>query len=198
MAAYHVTSNNPERKVLRQTLIARREALTADERLQLTTALHAHLLELLERLQPRTLGFCWPYRGEADVLPAVSTWLAADARRQAALPIVPDVPGPLRFHRWQPGAAMRPDRFGIPQPVEQVTLDTDLLLVPVNGFDAKGYRIGYGGGYFDRTLASLSPQPVTVGVGFELARLESIEPQAHDRPLDWVVTEAGYWMRKET
>lgn len=93
---------------------------------------------------------------------------------------------------------MRPDRFGIPQPVEQVTLDTDLLLVPVNGFDAKGYRIGYGGGYFDRTLASLSPQPLTVGVGFELSRLESIEPQAHDRPLDWIVTEAGYWMRKET
>lgn len=198
MAAYHVTSNNPERKVLRQALIARREALTADERLQLTAALNTHLLELLERLPARTLGFCWPYRGEADILPAVSTWLAADTHRQAALPVVPETPGPLRFHRWQPGAAMQPDRFGIPQPVEHVTLDTDLLLVPVNGFDAKGYRIGYGGGYFDRTLASLSPQPVTVGVGFELSRLESIEPQAHDRPLDWLVTEAGYWMRKET
>ncbi|WP_018608552.1 5-formyltetrahydrofolate cyclo-ligase [Uliginosibacterium gangwonense] len=198
MAAYHVISNNPERKALRQALIARREALTADERLQLTVTLNTHLLELLARLQPRTLGFCWPYRGEADILPAVTTWLAADSGRQAALPIVPEQPGPLRFYRWQPGAAMQQDRFGIPQPVEHVTLDTDLLLVPVNGFDAKGYRIGYGGGYFDRTLASLTPQPVTVGVGFELSRLESIEPQAHDRPLDWLVTEAGYWMRKET
>jgi 5-formyltetrahydrofolate cyclo-ligase len=61
----------------------------------------------------------------------------------------------------------------------------------VNGFDAAGHRIGYGGGYFDRTLASLSPRPLAVGVGFELARLESIHPEPHDQPLDVMVTEAG-------
>jgi len=63
--------------------------------------------------------------------------------------------------------------------------------VPVNGFDTRGYRIGYGGGFFDRTLASLEPAPITVGTGFEIARLDSIAPQAHDRPLNWIITELG-------
>ena len=63
--------------------------------------------------------------------------------------------------------------------------------MPLNVFDAAGYRLGYGGGYFDRTLAALDPAPTCVGVAFELARCESTHPQAHDKPMDWVVTEAG-------
>lgn len=82
------------------------------------------------------------------------------------------------------------DRYGIPAPQGTPQLQPDLLLVPVNGFDARGYRIGYGGGYFDRTLAG-ADRPVTVGIGFELARLDDVQPEAHDLPLDWIVTEAG-------
>jgi 5-formyltetrahydrofolate cyclo-ligase len=67
----------------------------------------------------------------------------------------------------------------------------DLILLPLNGFDAAGYRLGYGGGYFDRTLAALSPRPLAVGVGFEINRLDSIQPESHDQRLDWIVTEAG-------
>ena len=66
-----------------------------------------------------------------------------------------------------------------------------MILLPLNGFDAAGYRLGYGGGYFDRTLAALSPRPLAVGVGFEINRLESIRPESHDQRLDWIVTEAG-------
>ena len=67
----------------------------------------------------------------------------------------------------------------------------DLILLPLNGFDAAGYRLGYGGGYFDRTLAALLPRPLAIGVGFEINRLDSIRPESHDQRLDWIVTEAG-------
>lgn len=86
---------------------------------------------------------------------------------------------------------MLTDRFGIPAPQGTPRAALQAVLVPVNGFDARGYRVGYGGGFFDRTLASLRPAPISIGVGFELARLEDVRPQAHDLPLDWIVTEAG-------
>ena len=89
---------------------------------------------------------------------------------------------------------MLPDRYGIPYPVSGQILFPDVLLLPVNAFDAAGYRLGYGAGYFDRTLAQLAAQkrrPLAIGVGFELARVDSIHPAAHDVPLDAVVTEGG-------
>lgn len=196
MAAYHVSPANPERQSLRRALIARREALSADERRQLSLQIGAHLLALLDILHPASLGFCWPYRGEAELLPAITAWLAADEKRQAALPVVPDNPGPLQFRAWRPDSQMLTDRFGIPYPATGAEFLPELLLVPVNGFDARGYRIGYGGGFFDRTLAALQPAPVSVGIGFELARLSDAAPQPHDQPLDWIVTERGYQARE--
>lgn len=82
------------------------------------------------------------------------------------------------------------DRYGILAPQGTPRLQPDVLLVPVNGFDLRGFRIGYGGGYFDRTLAG-QPRPVSIGIGFELAHLEDVCPEPHDQPLDWIVTEAG-------
>ena len=67
----------------------------------------------------------------------------------------------------------------------------NIILLPLVAFDRQGFRLGYGGGYFDRTLAALVPRPLAIGVGFELARVADIRPQAHDLPLDAVVTEAG-------
>jgi 5,10-methenyltetrahydrofolate synthetase len=83
------------------------------------------------------------------------------------------------------------DRYGIHIPARGAALRPDAILMPLNAFDAAGYRLGYGGGYFDRSLAALSPRPRAVGVGFELARIDSIRPQAHDLPMDFIVTEAG-------
>ena len=97
----------------------------------------------------------------------------------------------LTFRTWLPDTLLMPDRYGIPAPAAGDFLIPQVLLMPVNGFDAAGYRLGYGGGYFDRTLASLCPRPLAVGVGFELSRLESIGPEPHDQRLDAVVTEAG-------
>jgi len=98
---------------------------------------------------------------------------------------------PMEFVRWQPGAAMESDHHGIPVPTGAEALEPDLILIPLNVFDATGFRLGYGGGYFDRTLAALDPAPLTVGVAFELARADTTWPQPHDHPMSWIVTEAG-------
>lgn len=178
-----------DRRALRQRLIAAREALGEAERSRLTTALSEHLGGLLMRLAPHTLAFCWPWRSEPDLVDFLVQWQAQTAGRTLALPIVPEVPGPLAFHVWTASTLLLPDRFGIPAPQGSSQVIPDLVLVPLNGFDEQGYRLGYGGGYFDRTLAA-TPLP-TVGVGFEIARVPDLQPEPHDRPLDWVVTEAG-------
>lgn len=160
-------------------------------RLQLTAEILPCLGELLDTVQAQTLAFCWPFRGEPDLREFLSLWRAQGAGRVLALPVVPEGNGALGFHAWRPGVPMQTDRFGIPAPVGTPAVQPDTLLVPVNGFDARGYRIGYGGGFFDRTLAALRPAPVTIGVGFELARVADTAPGPHDLPLDWIVTEAG-------
>lgn len=184
-----------DRKAMRQRLIAEREALPAAQRQQWTAALLGPLGDLLAQLNPLTLGFCWPFRGEPDLREFLAHWRTQAPGRVLALPIVPETPGPLAFHAWQPGDAMVTDRFGIPAPQGTPEAVPEVVLVPVNGFDACGYRLGYGGGFFDRTLAALRPAPRTVGVGFELARLADVQPASHDRPLDWIVTEAGVVVR---
>lgn len=83
------------------------------------------------------------------------------------------------------------DRYGIPTPERGEFEEPEALLIPVNAFDAEGYRIGYGGGFFDRTIAALARRPICIGVGFELARVASTYPQAHDIRLDAIVTENG-------
>jgi 5-formyltetrahydrofolate cyclo-ligase len=199
-----VESTHPDRQNQRQRIISAREGLPAATRAQLESALLRHLQELLDQLAaptlhtPLTLGFCWPFRGEPDVRQIVATWLAADPARRAALPVVVDQESPLAFRAWTPESELAPDRYGIPTPVEGDTLTPALLLIPVNGFDSRGFRLGYGGGYFDRTLESLSPQHVTIGVGYELGRLPRIAEAAHDRPLDWIVTETGAFKAEAT
>lgn len=177
------------RRALRSAALSAREALTETARGALTHRLQDHLEQLLERLAPRTLGFCWPFRAEPDLRHFVAGWLGADTARRAALPVVLDREAPLTFRRWVPGMQLQPDRHGIPHPPAGEDLLPDLVLVPLNAFDAQGYRLGYGGGYFDRTLEVLPA--CAVGVGFELGRVDSVLPQPHDRPMAWIVTEAG-------
>lgn len=179
------------RQEMRRSAIAARESLAAAERERLSGLLCEQLRPLLARLSPRNLGFCWPYRGEPDLTAFVTDWLAAEAARVAALPVVVAADAPLVFSAWRPGAELAADAFGIPVPSQFESVDPDVVLVPLNAFDAAGYRLGYGGGFFDRTLAARSPAPISVGVGFELGRVDSIRPEPHDMPLDWIVTESG-------
>ena len=138
------------------------------------------------------VGFCWPIQNEPDLRPLLAEWRAAARPGFAALlPVVVAPATPLAFRAWDERTPLVEDRYGIPYPAEGPFERPEALLIPVNAFDAEGYRLGYGGGFFDRTLAGLEPRPLAIGVGFELARVESIVPGAHDIALDAVVTEAG-------
>ena len=177
------------RDAMRKRAQAAREATPVARRAVWEAAIVGHLDSLITQLAPRVLAFCWPFRAEADCRGWVERWLAGDATRIAALPVVVERNTPLVFRRWTPEVELALDRYGIPFPAHGEAVLPDLALVPLNAFDARGYRLGYGGGYFDRTLTAM--RMVTVGVGFELGRESDVLPQAHDHAMDWLVTEAG-------
>ena len=168
-------------------MVARRAALSEAEHADFSARIVGNLEAALP--VPAIVAFCWPIKHEPDVRDIVARWVRQGAI--AALPVVIEPDAPLAFRAWHDKSTLVPDRYGIPTPADGEFLIPDLILLPLNGFDAAGYRLGYGGGYFDRTLAALSPRPVAVGVGFEINRLESIRPEAHDQRLDWIVTDAG-------
>ena len=182
--------NTGWRRALRRDMVARRAALSEAEHDVLSARIVAHLIAALPA--PRVVAFCWPIKHEPDVRAIVPHWAGCGTR--AALPVVVQEGAPLAFRHWAPETPLEPDRYGIPTPMAGEWLIPDLILLPLNGFDGEGYRLGYGGGYFDRTLAALAPAPTCVGVAFELARCDSTHPQPHDKPMDWVVTEAGVFL----
>lgn len=132
----------------------------------------------------------WPMRGEPDLRP----WLGKlhEAGHVPVLPVVVTKGEALRFRRWFPGCQMEKGFWNIPVPADPEEVTPQLLLAPVVGFDAQCYRLGYGGGYFDRTLALLRSLQVkfhAIGVGYAATELPSIHPLPHDIALDTVVTE---------
>ena len=177
----------------REELIARRLAASPEERHAWSERITRQLLDAFPMLQRCVVGFCWPYRGEFDPRFAVRRLREGGAR--AALPRVVARGSPLQFQAWWPGAPLRRGVLGIPVPDGTEPLQPQALLVPPVGIDARGYRLGYGAGYFDRTLASPPKLLVAIGVGYELARMETIRPQRWDVPMDWVVTERGVYRR---
>lgn len=179
--------NTAWRRALRREMVARRSILSDTAHAALSARIVEHLLAALPL--PRVFAFCWPIKHEPDVRAVVEGWTRLGAT--AALPVVVAADAPLAFRTWTADTPLIADRYGIPTPVSGDFVQPELILLPLNGFDGAGYRLGYGGGYFDRTLAALSPRPLAVGVGFETNRLDSIRPQSHDQRLDWIVTEAG-------
>ena len=180
------------RQALRRQGIERRMALPPATHAALSTRVCALIQQHFPELAGMHVAFCWPYKNEPDLRPLMQSWLAEGNPGYAALlPVVIDADRALAFRAWTPDCTIQTDRYGIPTPSSGDFLTPDALLIPVNAFDVRGYRIGYGGGYFDRTLASQQPPPLAIGVGFELARVDSIEPEEHDVPLAAIVTEAG-------
>lgn len=178
------------RNALRSRLVAAREALPAELHAQWSRRIERHLGAIVDALRPAVLAFCWPFRGEFDARGLVAARLPSGLR--ACLPVVVVDNGlPLEFREWTPHSEMIEDHYGIHIPAQGAALRPDAILMPLNAFDEAGYRLGYGGGYFDRSLAALAPRPRAIGVGFELARVPSIRPQTYDLPMDFIVTEAG-------
>ena len=181
------------RKAERERLIAARMAVPAatreDWRLRMDRTLE-HSFPGLARCR---LAFCWPIKGEYD-----ARHLARTLRERGsltALPVVVAPRTPLVFREWHPGVKLVNGPLDIPYPADSPEIVPDVVLLPMNGWDRMGYRLGYGAGFFDRTLAASEKKPVVIGVSYELARLESIHPQPWDIPMDYVVTEAGLYRR---
>lgn len=185
----HIADSPVSRAALRREKLAARMALDEITRAELSARIEAHLATLLAPLAPQTLAFCAPVRGEFDARPLASRLL--DRGWQAAMPIVVETEAPMRFRGWTPASTMGVDRYDIPIPLDGPDLVPDVVLLPLLAFDAQGFRLGYGGGYFDRTLAALVPRPLAIGIGYELGRVADIRPQTHDIPVAAIVTEAG-------
>lgn len=176
----------------RNRLRAARLRLTNPMRETVTTALVTHLEALLKGsdLSGRIVGAYWPIRGEPDLRPFLAT--LRDRGAVLALPVCETPIRPMRFRRWQPELDMERGLWGIPvPPAASGELTPDLMIVPLLGWDMDRYRLGFGAGYFDRTLAALEPRPFCIGTGLQSARMETIRPQPHDIPMDLIVTEAG-------
>ena len=177
------------RRELRTRLLARRMAVPLQQRREWDAAITQRLLQAFPVRAPLVVAFYWPMRGEFDPRHVVRAWRDAGAR--TALPVVRARGAPLEFRDWWPGAPTRAGAYQLPEPQGTAVLRPDVLLIPPVGFDRDGYRLGYGGGFYDRTLAALQPPPLKIGVGYELSRLDSIGPLPHDLPMDVLVTEAG-------
>ncbi|NBQ67579.1 MAG: 5-formyltetrahydrofolate cyclo-ligase [Nitrosomonadaceae bacterium] len=188
--------NLPEwKKQQRKQLIAAREAIPAEIHQQWSQAITGFLKQGLPQPQKMIIGIYWPFRSEYDPRPITQYCL-----QQGAILALPEITGknePLCFREWSPDTPMKNGAYGIPVPLETPIVRLDALMIPMVGFDQHGYRLGYGSGYFDRTLATYKRQPLTIGVAFELQRLDSIYPQAHDISMHYVVTEAGIFRTKD-
>jgi 5-formyltetrahydrofolate cyclo-ligase len=184
------------KSALRATLLASREAHREHAgRAALDEALAARLAPVLARHAVSSIGFYWPVAGEFDARAFVTQWLGADASREAALPVVVTPHAPMAFHAWHAQTEMKEGRYRIPVPADERIAVPELLLIPCVGFDADRFRLGYGGGYYDRTLAAWprARKPVTIGVAFEAGKCAALPREAHDMPLDAIVTESAVY-----
>ncbi len=183
------------RRAKRAELRSRRLSVPREEKDRLRAIATRLIRQHVPDIGIACTGFYWPFKGEVDLRHFVRD-LVADGG-EAALPVVVERAQPLEFWSWRPHAKMQRGIWNIPIPADRIRVRPTLLLVPLVGFDGAGYRLGYGGGYYDRTLAHTIPRPMTIGIGYELGRLDSIHPQPHDIPLDAIVTENGLaWIKK--
>lgn len=177
------------RKALRAELLARRMGIPAGERRRLDARIEEALLPLIRDSGAKVAAFYWPIRGEFN--PRRLMRRLHEEGMAIALPEVVVRHAPLLFRPWVPGAQMRRDSYGIPVPATEEQVIPDAVAAALVGFDGAGYRLGNGGGYYDRTLAVLGPLALVVGVGYECCRVADIHPAAHDVPMQAIVTEAG-------
>jgi 5,10-methenyltetrahydrofolate synthetase len=183
-----------DKKVLRRQLQAERLAMVDRHQrsMQLQEILRVWLVSRLET----AIGAYWPIKGEFDALPALYRWSEAEPGRRIGLPVADRTTRQLRFHIWYPGCPMEEDAYAIPKPKGTEAFEPSLLIVPCVGFGPNGLRLGYGGGFYDRTLAQLRPRPATVGLAYANTFVPWLEPEPHDVPLEAIITDEGVvWER---
>ena len=174
------------RKAQRATLLAQRMAVAREQHGHWNVQLTSRLLAALDPLPGMVVAGYWPLKGEFDPRFLMRAWREVGAR--TALPVVVQKAAPLQFRDWWPGMRTSAGVYDLPVPEEGDIVMPSLALVPPIGFDAMGYRLGYGCGYYDRTLAASIPRPLTIGVAFGISRMTTIHPQSHDIAMDFIAT----------
>ncbi len=177
------------RRAERTRLLDERAALSVATRQEAAAAIARRLDQALPDLTGKIVSAWWPIKAELDLRPWLDALWSRGAR--AALPLVVEKAAPLRFRLWRQGVRMERGFWNIPVPAEGDWVLPDVALSPVVGHDPRCYRLGYGGGYFDRTLAALGPRCLPVGVGLASSLVPTIFPQPHDIPMRMIVTEEG-------
>lgn len=177
---------SPQKATLREAALARRDALEIDDRLEWDPEIAAQVLALpVWRGAAGPVSAYWPMRSEADPRPIL------EALHERGLPLcLPAIVAKrMIFRRWAPYEPIVPGGFGtlVPAP-EQPGTAPRILIVPLAAFDRRGYRIGYGKGYYDRALTELAPT-VSIGIGYAAQEIETVPDEPHDQRLDWIVTE---------
>jgi 5,10-methenyltetrahydrofolate synthetase len=174
------------RRAERSRLIALRCALPAEQRALHTAAIERRLDEMIAARPNEIISSYWPIRAEPDLRP----WMRAACLRglRIALPVALELGQPMTFREWRPDAAMARGLWKIPYPASGPEVSPTTVLAPLVGFDSTCFRLGYGGGFFDRTLAAMPGKPVVIGLGYPQLRIPTIFPQPHDIPMDWIVT----------
>ena len=181
------------RKQERLRLVASREAVDPATLAQWRERMDDCPERRIPDLAKGVVGFCWPIKSEYDARYVAKRLRARGA--VTAMPVVVAPRTPLVFREWHPGVRLAEGAMKIPYPLDSREVIPDTVLLPMNGWDAGGYRLGYGAGFFDRTLAGLAARPRVIGVTYEIARMETIHPQDWDIPVDFVVTEERLYRR---
>jgi 5-formyltetrahydrofolate cyclo-ligase len=178
------------RREQRTRLLADRQALSTPAHRAASRAIGERLAAVVLRAPPPAIvGAYWPIRREFNPLPLLQQLIDTGVR--VALPSIVQKNAPLEFRLWRPGDRLAVGVYDIPYPAEGEAVTPDTLIIPLVGYDLAGYRLGYGGGYYDRTVPTLSPCPRLIGLGFAGAQLQTICPQAHDIRMDCIVTDAA-------
>ncbi|MFO1249760.1 5-formyltetrahydrofolate cyclo-ligase [Inhella sp.] len=177
------------RRALREVLIELRQELP--DRHQRSQALQEVLRVWLLQRREQRIGAYWPIKGEFDPLPSLYRWSEDHPERRIGLPVKHRDTGLLSYHVWYPGCPMEEDAFGILKPKDTEAFEPELILVPCLGYGAGGMRVGYGGGFVDRTLRQREPHPVTCGLAYGVSYVPGLQARAEDRPLDAILTDLG-------
>lgn len=153
-------------------------------------AANRHLAAAVRAAPGRVVSGFWPIRTEIDPRPSLAALAATHA---LCLPVVVAAGRPLAFRAWHPGVDMIPGAFGAAIPADPAERVPQTLVVPLLAFDGRGQRLGYGGGFYDRTIAALRARGPVTAIGFAYAaqRVDAVPADATDQPLDLVVTEDG-------
>ncbi len=184
-----------DREAIRTKLIAARLGLP--DRLERAVQLQSVLRVWLAGRREKAIGAYWPIKGEFDPLPALYRWSEAASDRRIGLPVVDKATGSLQFHVWYPGCPTELDAFDIPKPKGTEAFQPDMLLLPCVGYGPAGVRLGYGGGFYDRTVQAMQPRPLTVGLCYSNGFLPLLRAEPDDHPLDALITDDGVsWQRE--